>query len=89
MARALTVSIARGSYRAKALFRRDALIQENLNLVPPIAWRVHLLLPPSFELDDLVSEGKLGLLHAATRYRPRQHGGTPFSALETALRTDS
>src|SRR5207245_2672719 len=32
------------------------------------------------ELDDLIATGNLGLLEAATRYRPKQHNGTPFSA---------
>lgn len=59
---------------------RDALIERHLELVPPIARRVQRRLPPSFELDDLVGEGNIGLMHAASRYRPRTHGGTPFSA---------
>ncbi len=60
--------------------RRDGLIIEHLKLVPPIARRVKTRLPPSFELADLISEGTVGLIHAADRYCPRSHNGTPFSA---------
>ncbi|MES2136105.1 MAG: sigma-70 family RNA polymerase sigma factor [Pseudomonadota bacterium] len=63
-----------------ALRTRDELIKQHLDLVPPIARHVHAQLPPSFELDDLVGEGYVGLMHAAARYRPRRHNGTPFSA---------
>jgi RNA polymerase sigma factor (sigma-70 family) len=59
---------------------RDTLVETHLKLVPPIARRVKKKLPPSFELDDLISEGHIGLMRAAERYSPREHGGTPFSA---------
>lgn len=59
---------------------RDCLIESHLKLVPPIARRVKKKLPPSFDLDDLIGEGYIGLMHAAERYRPLTHGGTPFSA---------
>jgi RNA polymerase sigma factor (sigma-70 family) len=59
--------------------RCDALIEGNLRLVPPIALRIHEKLPPSFDVDDLISEGYLGLVNAAHRYRPREHGNTPFA----------
>lgn len=55
-------------------------MEQHLSLVPPIARRVHRRLPPSFDLDDLIGEGFVGLMHAAQRYRPQAHGGTPFSA---------
>jgi len=60
--------------------RRDALVVEHLALVPPIARRISRSLPPSFDLDDLIGAGNLGLVTAAARYRPGLHGGTPFSA---------
>jgi RNA polymerase sigma factor (sigma-70 family) len=59
---------------------RQALIENHLALVPPIARRVHRRLPPSFDLDDLIGCGYVGLVDAAARYRPREHGGAPFSA---------
>lgn len=62
------------------LRERDSLIERHLELVPPIARRVKKRLPPSFELDDLISEGNVGLMHAASRYKPALHSGTPFSA---------
>jgi RNA polymerase sigma-B factor len=74
------VSIDSGGHRQRVLAARDALVAANIGLVPPIAIRIKLLLPPSFELADLIAEGNFGLLRAATRYRPREHGDTPFSA---------
>jgi RNA polymerase sigma factor (sigma-70 family) len=59
---------------------RNLLVETHLKLVPPIARGVHRSLPPSFELDDLIGEGNVGLMHAAARYEPKAHGGTPFSA---------
>lgn len=63
-----------------ATCERDTLIETHLKLVPPIARRVKKKLPPSFELDDLIGEGYIGLMRAAERYDPTNHGGTPFSA---------
>lgn len=74
------VSIARGNHRAKVLARRDALVEENINLVPPIARHIRLSLPSTFDLDDLISAGNVGLVQAATSYRPSAHGDVPFAA---------
>lgn len=60
--------------------RRDALVEKHLHLVPPLARSVHRRVPPSFELDDLIAEGSIGLLRAAERFRPAEHGNTPFGA---------
>jgi RNA polymerase sigma factor (sigma-70 family) len=67
-------------YRARTLAARDALVVEHVWLVGPIARSVALGLPRSFDVDDLEAEGFMGLLSAATRYRPGVHAGTPFSA---------
>jgi RNA polymerase sigma factor (sigma-70 family) len=75
---AKVVSISSAS--AKFLARRNALVEANLELVAPIARSILSSLPPSFELDDLISAGNLGLVKAATRFRPSVHGGAPFSA---------
>lgn len=74
------VPIDSGGHRERVVARRDSLVEANLRLVPPIAHRISLGLPPSFDIEDLIAVGNLGLLHAATRYRPKQHGGTPFAA---------
>lgn len=66
--------------RAQFSRERDTLIETHLSLVPPIARRVKKRLPPSFDLDDLISEGNIGLTQAATRYRAQLHNNTPFSA---------
>lgn len=50
--------------------RRDQLVEAHLDLVRQLAVRVARRLPPSFELDDLVQQGCLGLLQAADRYDP-------------------
>lgn len=59
---------------------RNHLVEENVHLVRPIACSVKRNLPPSFELDDLIGEGYVGLIHAARRFDPDSHNGTPFSA---------
>jgi RNA polymerase sigma factor (sigma-70 family) len=74
------VSIDSGGHRARFLAKRDALVEAHMHLVPPIANHIFRRLPPSFDLDDLLATGYLALIHTATRYRPREHGGAPFSA---------
>lgn len=74
------VSISLGGHRASLLRRRDELIESHLELVRQIARAFLSSLPSSFELDDLIGAGNLGLLKAATNYDPRRHNGTPFSA---------
>ena len=74
------ITINSGSHRERFLADRDELVREHLYLVLPIANRIKEHLPPSFDVDDLIASGNLALLHLATRYRPREHGGAPFSA---------
>jgi RNA polymerase sigma factor (sigma-70 family) len=74
------VSIDSGGHRERFLAARDELVREHLHLVPPIAGRIRSSLPPSFDVEDLIAAGNLALLHCATRYRPLEHGGVPFSA---------
>jgi RNA polymerase sigma factor (sigma-70 family) len=69
-----------GPPHSSATRNRDGLICENLALVDAIARNVRRRLPAFFDLDDLVAAGRLGLMHAAERYRPELHAGTPFSA---------
>lgn len=76
---AILVSISAGD-RAGLLLRRNELVEQNLDLARSIARGVAARLPATFELDDLISTAYVGLLHAATRYNPGLHGGTPFSA---------
>lgn len=76
--RAPVVSIDSGGHRAEVLARRDALVEEHMHLVPPLARRLLGQLPPSFELDDLIAVGNLALVHLATRYRPDFR--VPFAA---------
>lgn len=68
------------SARPRYLARRNALVEKHLSLVRSIAASIQLTLPPSFDLEDLVATGNLALVGAADRYRPADHGGTPFSA---------
>lgn len=70
--------ILRFETKAQRKARRDAMIVENMDIVPPIARHVHKGLPPSFELDDLVQAGNMGLIDAADRYDESQ--GVPFPA---------
>jgi RNA polymerase sigma factor for flagellar operon FliA len=47
---------------------RAILARQHAGLVRRIARRIHMRLPPSVELDDLVHEGTVGLLEAIDRY---------------------
>lgn len=58
------------------------LVQHNLRLVYKIA-RKHFSNDPANTFDDLVSEGMVGLLHAAQRYEPGR--GLRFSTYATYL----
>jgi len=60
--------------------RRNELVEAHLSLIEPIARRLRRTLPRTFSIEDLVGAGRIGLLEAARRYRPEDHGGTPFSA---------
>lgn len=77
---ARVVSIDSGDHREKFLTYRDELVREHLPLVETVARRLHSQLPACFDLDDLIAAGNLALVRLATRYRPREHGGAPFSA---------
>jgi RNA polymerase sigma factor (sigma-70 family) len=79
------VSIDSGGHRARVLQARDALIEQHLGLVPPIAGRIHAVLPPSFEFADLVQTGLVALLHAAVQYRPDEHREIPFHVFARPL----
>jgi RNA polymerase sigma factor for flagellar operon FliA len=57
---------------------RDRLVMEHVGLVKTLAQRLAQRLPAQVELNDLVSVGVLGLIDAATRYRPSL--GVPFDA---------
>jgi RNA polymerase sigma factor for flagellar operon FliA len=58
--------------------RRTEYILEHLELVDAIAASIIRRLPPSFELDDLKSAGKIGLIRAAARYNRAMN--VPFGA---------
>jgi RNA polymerase sigma factor for flagellar operon FliA len=57
---------------------RDRLVTEHVGLVRSMAQRLAQRLPAQFELDDLVGVGVMGLMDAASRYRPST--GVPFEA---------
>jgi RNA polymerase sigma factor (sigma-70 family) len=52
------------------LIERNALIEKHLPEVRAIALNLKRRLPPSIEVDDLVQQGSLGLMHAADRFDP-------------------
>lgn len=60
--------------------KRDQLVLDHIDLVESIARRVHARVPPSFDFDDLFSEGLLALCRAVAKYDPAANNGTPFSA---------
>ena len=61
-----------------ALASRDALALAHAEFVRRVAHRIGRRLPPHIDRADLVSVGMIGLLQAATRYRPST--GVPFEA---------
>lgn len=63
-----------------AVRRPNELVEAHLSLIEPIARRLWRTLPRTFSIEDLIGAGRIGLLEAARRYRPEDHGGTPFSA---------
>lgn len=72
--------VNRQGHTARLRARRDALVDAHLPLVRQIAQSVARSLPPSFDLDDLIAEGNLALLHCATRFKPDAFGNPPFAA---------
>jgi RNA polymerase sigma factor for flagellar operon FliA len=68
------------SAAAAAAFDPNELAEAHLHLIEPIARRLAATLPASFALEDLIGAGRVGLVEAARRYRPQDHGGAPFSA---------
>lgn len=74
------ISINAGEFRERVLARRDELVADHLSLAAGIAAKIHRNLPPCFDLDDLVANANLALIHAATIYRPLAHNNTPFPA---------
>jgi RNA polymerase sigma factor for flagellar operon FliA len=58
--------------------QRDALVMAHVDLVKSMASRLGRRLPTQVELSELVSVGVLGLIDAASRYRPSL--GVPFDA---------
>jgi RNA polymerase sigma factor for flagellar operon FliA len=63
---------------APDLSARDRLVMEHVGLVKTLAQRLAQRLPSQVELNDLISVGVLGLIDAATRFRPST--GVPFNA---------
>ncbi len=58
--------------------QRDALVLAHVDLVKSMASRLRRRLPAQVEVSELVSVGVLGLIDAASRYRPST--GVPFDA---------
>jgi RNA polymerase sigma factor (sigma-70 family) len=57
----------------RSVEERNALIEQHLDLVAPIARAMMKRLPASFDFDDLVSVGRFGLLEAAERWDGRDN----------------
>lgn len=52
--------------------RREALIRAHAPLVRKVAWRMIHRVPSSVDIDDLISVGTLGLLHAIDHYEEQK-----------------
>jgi RNA polymerase sigma factor for flagellar operon FliA len=57
----------------ETISQRNALVESHIGLVRAIARSIHRLLPPAFELDDLIQSGLIGLIQAAERFDPSVH----------------
>jgi len=63
---------------AEPVVDRDQLVLEHVGLVKALAQRLVQRLPSQVEVADLISVGILGLMDAASRYKPST--GVPFDA---------
>jgi len=63
-------------YTATGTLDRDACIREYSTLVRRIALQLAHRLPASVELDDMIQAGMIGLIDAASRWKPTE--GTQF-----------
>lgn len=64
----------------RSIEERNALVEAHLHLVPPIARRLQKRLPPSFEVDDLISIGNEGLIAAAACWSPERNSSFEWFA---------
>jgi RNA polymerase sigma factor for flagellar operon FliA len=60
------------------LVERDQRVNAHVSLVKAMAYRLLQRLPAEVELNDLIGVGVLGLIEAASRYKPSL--GVPFEA---------
>jgi len=58
--------------RARSRTIRDSLIENYLYLVRYVAGKMSMSVPPSVEIDDLVSSGVVGLMDAIEKYDPNR-----------------
>ena len=56
----------------RSLAIRDSLIENYLYLVRYVAGKMSMSVPPSVEIDDLVSSGVVGLMDAIEKYDPKR-----------------
>lgn len=56
------------------------VVEENLELVRRIAWRLHQRLPDCVQVEDLIQAGTIGLLEAWERFRPEEKASFPTFA---------
>lgn len=75
--RAPPVAIDSGHHQRDFLRSRDALVEEHLFLVPPIATRLASFLP--VDVDDLIAIGNLALIQSATRFDPHHPRQAAFA----------
>jgi RNA polymerase sigma factor for flagellar operon FliA len=67
----LDVNAMWGDYvKTRSRSLRDALIRNYLYLVRYVAGKMSMSVPPSVEIDDLVSSGVVGLMDAIEKYDP-------------------
>jgi RNA polymerase sigma factor for flagellar operon FliA len=58
--------------RSRSRTIRDSLIENYLYLVRYVAGKMSMSVPPSVEIDDLVSSGVVGLMDAIEKYDPNR-----------------
>jgi RNA polymerase sigma factor for flagellar operon FliA len=77
-ASAASAEVVKIAGRTDGRSTRDQLVMDHVGLVKSLAQRLAQRLPAQVEMTDLISVGVLGLIDAASRYKPST--GVPFDA---------
>lgn len=80
-----TFSDAASSVRERPSLSREAIILQHGDLVRTIAKKLSSRIPPCVTVDDLISAGTIGLIHAADKFDPSRKIAFPTYARHRIL----